>query len=139
MGHSMAALYLVSDYEKIVRKGQRRMTNEQTIQRLTARSPKNNMAYLVNVKKNEQDLEGSYNTLLCVRDAFEALAKYEETGLSPDDIENLKTASKEALGILRDMVDAANVTGSAYLYRRDVENVLRVIKGLIAESEGNPE
>jgi hypothetical protein len=57
--------------------------------RLTARSPKNGMAYLVNVKINEQTLEGSYNTLLCVRDAFEALAQYEETGLSPSKVAEL--------------------------------------------------
>lgn len=47
--------------------------------RLTARSPKNNMAYLVNVKENEQVVDSSYNTLMCIRDAFEKLAIYEET------------------------------------------------------------
>jgi len=52
-------------------------------ERLTARSPKNNMAYLVKIKNNEQDLEGPYNTLLCVRDAFEALAVYEERLITP--------------------------------------------------------
>ena len=60
-------------------------------ERLTARSPKNGMAYLVNVKDDEQALDGRYNTLLCVRDAFEKLAMYEETGLSPSDIPKLKT------------------------------------------------
>ncbi|WP_459998560.1 DUF551 domain-containing protein [Paradesulfitobacterium aromaticivorans] len=59
------------------------------LERLTARSPKNNMVYLVNVKNDEQALEGSYNTLLCVRDAFERLALYEETGLSPDEVAEL--------------------------------------------------
>ena len=58
-------------------------------ERLTARSPKNNMAYLANVRKDEQDLEGSYTTLLCVRDAFERLAAYEDCGLSPDDVKKL--------------------------------------------------
>jgi hypothetical protein len=60
------------------------------INRLTARSPKNGMAYLVNVKKNEQDPEGPYNTLLCVRDAFEKLAVYEDT--VPEMIEALQRA-----------------------------------------------
>ena len=56
--------------------------------KLTARSPKNNMAYLVNVKPNEQAVESSYpNTLKCIVDVFEKLAKYEETGLEPEQIE----------------------------------------------------
>lgn len=65
------------------------------LERLTARSPKNDMAYLVNVKSNEQALEGSYNTLLCVRDAFEALALYEETGLSPNEVTELAKAKTD--------------------------------------------
>ena len=99
-------------------------------ERLTTRNPKNNMAYLVNVKENEQALDGSYDTLMCVRDAFEALATYEEMGFSPGEIEKLKQASKEAAEILGDMVDVANLTGSAYLYRRDTENVIRIINAL---------
>ncbi|EHQ88234.1 hypothetical protein [Desulfosporosinus youngiae] len=54
-------------------------------------------------------------------------------------LENLKTACKETAEILGDMVDVANATGSAYLYRRDTENVLRVIKALMPdESEVKP-
>jgi len=56
------------------------------MKRLTARSPKNNMAYLVNVKQNEQELEGSYDTLMCIRECFERLAQYEDTGLTPEEI-----------------------------------------------------
>jgi len=108
-------------------------------ERLTARSPKNDMAYLVNVKENEQAVDGSYNTLMCIRESWEKLAKYEETGLSPSGIEKLKIAGREAAEILKDMVDVANVTGSACLHRRDVENVSRVINELSAESEDNPE
>lgn len=63
--------------------------------RLTARSPKNGMAYLVNIKKNEQALEGLYDTLMCVRDAFEALATYEETGFSLDEISRLAKEKAE--------------------------------------------
>ena len=48
--------------------------------RLTARSPKNGMAYLVGVKPDEQALDGSYNTLKCVMAAFNRLAEYEEAG-----------------------------------------------------------
>lgn len=48
-------------------------------ERLTARSPKNNMAYLVKVKQNEQSVESSYpNTLKCITEAFERLAQYED-------------------------------------------------------------
>lgn len=65
-------------------------------ERLTARSPKNNLAYLVNVKRTEQTLEGPYNTLLCVRDAFEKLALYEETGLSPSEVAELSKAEGES-------------------------------------------
>lgn len=36
------------------------------------------MAYLAKVKKSEQELTGSYNTLKCVQEALEALAQYEE-------------------------------------------------------------
>ena len=46
------------------------------------------------------------------------------------EIEKLKAASKEASEILWDMIDVANTTGSAYLYRRDTENVLLVVKKL---------
>ena len=49
--------------------------------RLTARN-KNNIAYLVNVKPNEQDIESSYpNTLKCIMACFERLAQYEEAEL----------------------------------------------------------
>jgi len=55
-------------------------------------------------------------------------------------LEKLKAASKEAAEILRDMVDVANATGSAYLYRRDTENVLRVIKALaVGDNEPHPD
>jgi hypothetical protein len=54
--------------------------------RLTARSPKNNLAYLVKVKSNEQAVDGSYNTLMCIRESFEYLAAYEDTGLTPEQV-----------------------------------------------------
>ena len=109
-------------------------------EQLTARSPKNGMAYLVNVRENEQAVDGSYNTLMCIRDSWEKLAKYEETGLSPSEIDGLKAASKEAAEILGDMVDVANATGSAYLYRRDTENVLRVVNALeVGDKEPRPD
>lgn len=95
-------------------------------ERLTARSPKNNMAYLVNVKDNEQVLEGSYNTLLCVRDAFEKLATYEETGLSP-------IAIPELLGALEITVDRLD-DGSAW----SDEN-LDQIKSIISRAKGEEE
>lgn len=72
-------------------------------ERLTARSPRNNMAYLVNVKNDEQGLEGSYNTLVCVREAFERLAQYEETGLTPWEIAVLRAENKRR----RDAIESA--------------------------------
>lgn len=45
--------------------------------RLTARAG-NGLAYLAKVKDNEQSLVGSYNTLFCVREAFEKLAYLED-------------------------------------------------------------
>lgn len=63
--------------------------------RLTARSPKNNMAYLVNVKPDEQDVESPYsNTLRCIMDSFEKLAKYEETSLEPQEIQQLQEQNR---------------------------------------------
>jgi len=72
-------------------------------ERLTARSPRNNMAYLVDVKNDEQGLEGSYNTLVCVREAFERLAQYEETGLTPWEIAVLRAENKRR----RDAIESA--------------------------------
>lgn len=64
--------------------------------RLTARSTKNNIAYLVNVKPNEQTVESPYpNTLKCILDCFEKLAEYEETGFDPKQIKNLSSHIKE--------------------------------------------
>ena len=61
--------------------------------RLTARSPKNNMAYLVNVKNDEQEVECKYpNTLQCILDSFQRLAEYEDTGFTPEKVIHLKVA-----------------------------------------------
>ena len=55
--------------------------------RLTARSPKNDMAYLVNVKPGEQEVDSPYpNTLMCILECFDKLAQYEETGLEPEQV-----------------------------------------------------
>lgn len=47
------------------------------MERLTKRA-ENGMPYLAKVKDGETAVEGSYNTLKCIQEAFEALAKYEE-------------------------------------------------------------
>ncbi len=61
--------------------------------RLTARSPQNNMAYLVKVKKNEQDVESPHpDTLRCIIESFERLAEYEDAGLRPNDIKVFQQA-----------------------------------------------
>ena len=63
--------------------------------RLTART-KNGFAYLVNVKPNEQVVECEHeNTLNCIRDCFERLAQYEDTGLTPGDVKDLQALCKE--------------------------------------------
>jgi len=55
-------------------------------ERLTGRN-NGGLAYLLNVKPNEQAIESSYpNTLNCILQSFERLAKYEDTGCYP--IEN---------------------------------------------------
>jgi hypothetical protein len=59
--------------------------------RLTTRSPKNNCAYLVKVKSDEQAVDSEYpNTLRCIIECFEKLAKYEDTGIEPEQIEALQ-------------------------------------------------
>jgi len=59
------------------------------MERLTAIAP-SGMAYLINVKPNEQDVESPHpNTLRCIMDSFNKLAEYEETGRTPDEITNL--------------------------------------------------
>lgn len=63
--------------------------------RLTARSPRNNLAYLVNVKPDEQEVDSKYpNTLRAILDAFERLGQYEETGLAPEEITELRAKLK---------------------------------------------
>ena len=51
-------------------------------ERLTARN-KNGLAYLVNVKPNEQEVDSPHkNTLKCILDCFERLAQYEEEAIT---------------------------------------------------------
>jgi hypothetical protein len=62
--------------------------SEEGMERLTERSVKNNMAYLLNVKPDEQEIESPYpNTLKCIMDSFDHLAAYEDTGLTPEQIQ----------------------------------------------------
>lgn len=58
--------------------------------RLTARA-RNGLTYLANVKDHEQAIEGSKSTLLCIWDAFDKLARYEDTELSPEEVAALKS------------------------------------------------
>ena len=46
--------------------------------RLTARSLKNNQAYLLGIRNDEQEVEGTKQTLLAIKEAFEKLADYED-------------------------------------------------------------
>ncbi len=45
--------------------------------RLTKRT-KDGIAYLANVKQNEQEIEGSKNTLECLYESWQRLAEYED-------------------------------------------------------------
>jgi predicted nuclease with TOPRIM domain len=59
--------------------------------RLTARNQAG-LAYLVNVKPNEQAVDSEYpNTLRCILESFKRLAAYEDTGLTPEEINALKS------------------------------------------------
>ena len=54
------------------------------MERLTARSTKNGMAYLIGVKQDEQIVESKFhNTLRCIQQAMERLAEYEDEGVDP--------------------------------------------------------
>jgi hypothetical protein len=65
------------------------------VERLTARTEKG-LAYLVNVKPDEQVVESPYkNTLQCILDCFDRLAAYEDTGLSPEEVAELAKAKED--------------------------------------------
>jgi hypothetical protein len=51
--------------------------------RLTVREPHKSMAYLTKVKTDEQEIEASRNTCLCIMESWERLAAYEDTGMTP--------------------------------------------------------
>ena len=52
------------------------------IERLTARN-KDGLAYLVNVKPDEQEVDSPHkNTLQCILDCFERLAQYEDEAIA---------------------------------------------------------
>ena len=52
------------------------------IERLTARN-KDGLAYLVNVKPDEQEVDSPHkNTLKCILDCFERLAQYEDEAIA---------------------------------------------------------
>ena len=56
--------------------------------RLTSRN-KLGLAYLINVKPDEQEVESPHpNTLRCILDCFNRLAEYEDTGLSLPKLRN---------------------------------------------------
>ena len=57
-------------------------------ERLTARN-KNGLAYLVNVKPNEQEVDSPHkNTLKCILDCFERLAQYEEEAIARQSVKS---------------------------------------------------
>jgi uncharacterized protein YdbL (DUF1318 family) len=60
-----------------------------TMDRLTAREPHKSMAYLTKVKTDEQEIEASRNTCLCIMESWERLAAYEDTGMTPEEVAKL--------------------------------------------------
>ena len=54
-----------------------RMGEEVVVERLTKRTAEG-VAYLANVKQDEQVIEGSRNTLQCLYDSWQKLAEYED-------------------------------------------------------------
>lgn len=62
------------------------------IERLTARN-KDGIAYLVNVKPDEQEVNSPYkNTLKCILDCFERLAQYEEEAIARQSVKSEEVA-----------------------------------------------
>ena len=56
------------------------------MERLTARSQKNNLAYLTKVKPNEQEVDSQYpDTLKAILESFQQLAKYEDNGQTTEE------------------------------------------------------
>ena len=63
-----------------------------SFERLTARN-KNGLAYLVNVKPNEQEVDSPHkNTLKCILDCFERLAQYEEEAIARQSVKSEEVA-----------------------------------------------
>lgn len=60
---------------------------EVVMERLTKRTAEG-IAYLANVKQDEQVIEGSRNTLQCLYDSWQKLAEYEDTGRDPSEVKN---------------------------------------------------
>lgn len=59
------------------------------MKRLTAQAP-NGMYYLANIKPNEQAIEASKNTCECVMECFQKLGEYEDIGMTPDEIKDMR-------------------------------------------------
>ena len=89
------------------------------MERLTKRAP-NGLAYLAKVKQDEQAVEGSYNTLKCIQEAFEALEKYEEREESGELIE-----ADTAIGLLEEAAEEIeNCYGTDTLLSDKIRNFL---------------
>jgi len=74
------------------------------IERLTARN-KNGLAYLVNVKPNEQEVDSPHkNTLKCILDCFERLAQYEEEAIARQSVKSEEVA--EAIEVINKKIYA---------------------------------
>jgi len=64
------------------------------MERLTKRLP-NGMAYLAKVKDNEQEIEGTKNTLEYLLESWQRLAAYEDIGLTLERASELAAAEKD--------------------------------------------
>ena len=95
------------------------------IERLTARN-KDGIAYLVNVKPDEQEVDSPHkNTLKCILDCFERLAQYEDEAIArqPATSEDVKEAIDQVEGTRRKAqkeLDSLTETKSRYDHQIEI-------------------
>jgi hypothetical protein len=100
------------------------------MERLTARSPKNNMAYLVKVKPDEQEVESPYpNTLEAIIESFKRLAEYEDTGFNPEEITQLKKILQMADIVMRGAIKSIGlgIKDEQHYYWKEMQDICNMI------------
>lgn len=88
------------------------------------------------IKEQQQEIERLKQQLEYTEGAMESEAQ--DARLLREDVKHLKTQAAAMASILQDMVDVAQTCGSAYLYRRDVDRVMKAIEGDAGKDYHNP-